>query len=264
MSLQTLLTISKYSLLFGGILTAFGTFGSFYFSNKIKNAAPGLLIKSLTPVMIYQYKEFTFSPEKKVKFMDKGVSFAIHMKSESKPITVSRLKVKGKIFISPNRYLPLDENVGRNIEEIYREWEERKPYIVADWTAVIDHPKSNESLTAFDDKVLSFTLIDPIVSGQPESGWTVPFSDYLGYSDGSKKPIKLRTYPEFNFIFKTEIGKEFPFDIRDEIKNGDLAFSLVAGSKEYPIPFGYFRKPKLFRKEYWDKNPLEKIIFRDQ
>ncbi len=224
--------------------------------------APELLIKSLVPVMIYEKKEVDFS-DAKFKYMDQGISFVIHVETKSRPITVSRLKVKGKIFIPPNMYLMAEGKTGSNIKKIYQEWEERKPYINADFTAYLDTTKSNESLSAFTDKRLLFTLIDPIARGQAESGWTVPFSDYLGYSDGSKKPTKLRTYPEFDFIFK-KIGKGLHFDICDEIKNGDLKFVLEAGTKEYPIPFEYFKKRKLFTRKYWNKNPIEKLIPRDQ
>lgn len=264
MNLQTLLTLSKGILLIGGILTALGTFGSFYFSHRIKNTPPALFVKSIIPVMIYQEREFNFEPEKKIQFMDKGINFVAHVKSKATPITVNRLKIKGKIFISPNMYIAQDVHAGRNIKDLYQEWEARKPYVLVNWTAYIDEKKSNSTLNAFDDKLICFTLIDPIVNGQPESGWTVPFSDYFGYSDGTKTPSKERTFPEFDYIFKTEIGKQFPFDIRDEIKNGDLEFFVVAASKEIPISYENFGKAKLFRKEYWDKNPVEKIIFRDQ
>ena len=264
MNPQTLLTISKVLLFGGPVLIALGTLGSFYFSNKIKNTPPDLIVKSITPVMIYQTREINFEPEKKTHFMDKGISFVAHVKSKVTPITVNRLKIKGKIFISPNRYIGQEGHAGRNVKELYEEWESRKPYVLVNWTAYIDEKKSSSELNAFDDKLICFTLEDPIPLGQSETGWTVPFSDYLGYSDGTKTPIKERTYPEFNFIFKSEIGKEFPFDIRDEIKNGDLEFFIVAASKEIPISYENFGKARFFKKEYWDKNPLEKIIFRDQ
>jgi hypothetical protein len=264
MNPQTLLTLSKVILLVGTIFVAFGAFGSYIFSKKIKNTPPVLFVESIVPVMIYQKREFFFKPEEKIPLMDKGISFVARVKSPVTPITVNRLKIKGKIFISPNRYIAQDIHAGRNIKELYQEWESRKPYILVNWMAYIDEKKSSSELNAFDDKLICFTLIDPIVNGQPESGWTVPFSDYLGYSDGTKTPIKERTYPEFNFIFKTEIGKEFPFDIRDEIKSGDLEFFIVAASKDIPISYEKFGKTRLFGKKYWDKNPAEKIIFRDQ
>jgi len=262
MTPQTLLTLSKLAALIGGVLAALGGFGSWYFFMKIKNTAPDLVIESLTPVMIYKYKEVDLGSEEKFKYMDKGVSFVIHMKSKANPISISRLKLKGRIFISFNRYIAQGEHAGRNINELNQEWLEKKPYINVNWTAFIDQNKSVSSLTAFDDRVISFTLVDPIVSGQAESGWRVPFSDYLGYIDGSKEPKRQRTHPEIGFIFKTEVGHDLPFDIKDEIKNGDLQFVLVAGTKEFKIPYKNFKKFKFFNKKYWDNSPIEKIIFR--
>lgn len=265
MSLQGWLTVSKVLLLgIGPLITLLGGLGGYYFSNKIKLSPPKVNIKSITPVMIYKTKVWSIKPDEKVTFMDKGISLVIHIESGSKPITLSRLKLKGKIFISPNMYLGQGGNVGRTIMEVSQEWEERKPYIHVDWTAFIDEEKSSNMLSAFDNKLICFNLIEPIVNGQAEGGWEIPFSDYLGYSDSSKEPSKIRTYPEFKFFFKTAIGQDFPFDIRDEIKNGAIQFFLIAGSQEIIIPYEYFKKPILFKKEYWDKNPIEKMISFDK
>lgn len=264
MPLQGWLTFSKILIFVGPIVSALGGLGTYYFSNKLKNTPPEIKVKSITPVMIYKRKVLSMKPDEKINFMDKGISLVLHLESSSRPITINRLKVKGKIFISPNLYLLREGHVGRNLKEISQEWEERKPYVKVDWTAFIDKEKSSNMLSAFDNKLICFNLIEPIVSGQPESGWEIPFSDYLGYSDSSKEPSKIRTYPEFKFFFKTAIGQDFPFDIRDEIKNGDIQFILIAGSQEIIIPYEYFEKPKLFKKKYWDENPIEKIISFDK
>lgn len=263
MTSQGLLTFSNVLLLIGAILAALGGFGHYYFSHKIKHTPPEIEVKSIIPAMIYETKEMTITGER-INFMNKGISLVLHVKSNYKPITISRLKIRGKMFISPNFYLVQDCHVGRAIEEVYQEWEKRKPYIKVDWTAFIDEKKSDNTLNEFDDKLICFNLIDPIVSGQAESGWEIPVSDYFGYSDGSKEPTKTRTYPEFDFFFKTEVGQDFPFGIRDEIKNGDIQFILIAGSKEIVIPYEYFKKPTLFKKYYWDKNPIEKLISLDK
>ncbi len=263
MPLQGWLAFSKILIFVGAIVGAAGGLGTYYFSDRIKKTPPEIKVKSIIPVMIYETKEITFTGEK-ISFMNKGISFVLHVKSYSKPVTISRLKIKGKVFISPNFYLSQGGNVGRNIEEVSQEWENRKPYIKVDWTAFIDEKKSDNTLNEFDDKLICFNLIDPIASGQAESGWEIPVSDYFGYSDGSKEPTKTRTYPEFDFFFKTEIGQKFPSDIRDEIKNGDIQFILIAGSKEMVIPYEYFKPPTLFKKNYWDKSPIEKIILLDK
>lgn len=264
MSLQGWLTLSNVVIAAGLIISALGGLGRFYFGRQIDITPPEIEVKSLIPVMVYEKKEQVFDAETKIPFMNKGLSFVLHVKSDSKPITISRLKIKGKIYVSASFYLFLDEPVGRSIIEIGEEWKKRKPYIRVDWTAYVDETKSDKTLEAFDDKLVCFSLIDVIVEGQPEDGWQGPLSDYLGYSDGTKEPTKTRTYPEFDFFFKTKRGEDFPFGIRDEIKNGDIQFILVAGSKEIVIPYKYFKESQLFPKDYWDKSQIEKIIFRDK
>ena len=263
-TLQTYYTICKAAMYSGAIISAIGGFGAYIFYNKIKNSPPDLLIESITPVMLYKPIKFNSARMNEYKFMDKGISFVIHLKSKSRPITVSRLEVKGKIYTSLTEYLGLLVKAGTNVNEAYQEWKDKKPYVNVELTAYIDEKRSNGKLDAFEDKVISFILLDSIGFGQAETGWFDSFSDYVGYSDGSKKPIKLRTYPEYNFIFKTVMGNEFPFDIRDEIKNGELEFTLVAGARYIPISYEVFKKIKTFELDYWENNALDKIIFRDK
>ena len=264
MSLQSWHTFSNFLLVIGPLVAALGGFGKWYFTSKIKASPPEVRIHSVTPVMVYDTIEWTVDPNKKVNFMKKGISLVVNTESMAKSVTISRLKAKGKLFISPNMYISQDDHAGRGIKELYQEWEDRKPYVNVNWTAYIDEGKSNNTLNSFDTKLICFNLIDLIVGGQPESGWEVPFSDYIGYLNGSKEPDKTRSYPEFDFFFKTNVGEDFPYDIRDEIKNGDIEFAIIAGNQEIPITYSSFKKPKLFRKKYWDESPLDKIMFRDK
>lgn len=264
MSLQGWLTLSYVVIAAGLVISALGGFGRFYFRHQIDITPPEIEVKSLIPIMIYEKKEQTFDAETKIPFMNKGLSIVLHVKSGSKPITISRLKIKGKIFVSVNFYMCLDENVGRTAIEIGQDWKKRKPYVRVDWTAYVDETKSDKTLEAFDDKLICFNLIDVILEGQAEGGWEDSMSDYLGYSDGTKEPTEIRTYPEFNHFFKTKHGEDFPFAIRDEIKNGDIQFILVAGSREIVIPYKYFKKSQFFNKDNWGESQIEKIIFRDK
>ncbi len=231
---------------------------------KLKIIPPDVKVTSITPVMIYKKRIWPFSSDKKITIMDKGISLVLHLESGSKPVVVSRLKVIGKVFVSSNFYLAGQDCVGRTLDDLGKEWEDRRPYVKIDWTAVVDEKKSSSTLNAFDDQFICFNLMEPIVDGQSEDGWEMPISDYFGHLDGSKEPTKTRTYPKFDFFFKRVDHQDFPSGIRDEIKNGDIKFILMAGSKEIVIPYESFNSSKLYPEKYWDKNPIEKLMSFDK
>ncbi len=262
MSPQTCLNFCYFGVAAGAIISAVSVFGINHFKGKVATTPPDIEVKSITPVLIYERKSVTIEG-KQHSFMNQGLSFIVHVKSSSKPVTVSRLRIRGKVFVSPNFYMSLEDVKGK-LSRRLKEWKERKPYVKIDWNAYVDENKSDKNVAAFEDKFICLNLIEVASGGQPEFGWEVPMSDYVGYSDGTKEPSKIRTIPQFDFFFETQLGKAFPTGIRNEVKNGDIQFILEAGSREIVLPYKMFRKPIEFPKKYWDENPVDKIVFLDK
>lgn len=210
---------------------------------------------------------FVSNPRNDLKFKDghtpieHSVYFIVHLKGKSKPIYVSALDFNGKLHINCNVYsssLPVEN---KSIMVISEEFEARKPYFQISWIANLKESNVPIKVNAFEERFICFVLLDQLISGRRKSGYTLPRIDYLGYADGSKTPKRKYSYPSSRDIFDFQPGKDWPNNLRDDFKNGNLNVSIRAGTNDLNIPVNAFKPARFMKQKEWEETAMEKIFY---
>lgn len=195
---------------------------------------------------------------------EEGISVIVHVRSKGREVSLAALDANGKIYLDTGEYLSLlrGQAMGRHIKEIDMERAKLQPYFKISWSAWPTDSRVPVRPEPFEERYVRFTFLEP------KQFLKLPRFDglmdaYVGFEDKAPFiiPTRMMTQPTVWHFFRQKVirdGKEVvSSDVRDEIKSGNVRFSLRAGSQSIRISPKKLQQFARITQEAWEKeDPL--------
>ena len=215
---------------------------------------PGLDVLEAVPVAVegrYKLNEQTARAY--------GVSVIVHVQSRGREVMLTGIEAEGDISLSFNEFLGVINADKRNIQDIGKEYEEKKPYFRILWSGWLEEANALR-LAPHEDIYVRFTFLAPSLnSARYEFG-----DDYVGFRGGGRAPSRSRYHPSWNDIFTPKISSDKrsirPSALRDEFREGGVKLSIRAGGGRVRIKSDQLQGLKVISESDWKSKPPEQLF----
>lgn len=203
-----------------------------------------------------------------------GVATIIRVRGTHGTTFINELDLIGKKFLSSENgddgcYMEYYHKNKASRQEIDKHFQTKKPYVFISLKGWPKESSSELKLEANQERYIKFIFLEPKSFYYARNLPHEPCA-YVGFNDGTKKPITFE-YPDFFYLFKMNLNivKDSeghgvhlwrPYDIRDEIKNGEINFTIKFGSDQLRIAPSKIRAYRRIRKEDWTNKTGQELI----
>lgn len=224
---------------------------------------PSIKILDITPICVIN-KRPDLTPKDWPIFDEYSLYLLLNVQSKSRNVFVSAIDIFGKLYLTSNEYFMAFKHVGKTIVDIQKECSEKRPFYQISWSAWPTIEKGAIKLEPHESKLILFTLLEPIISGQRESGYIMPIYEYIGYEIDNIRPKRLNSYPSTNGFLKYAIENDafYLSGIRDDFQNGNISFQIRLGGKNIIADKIKIKNLKIFHNININEEPLEKLYSR--
>lgn len=216
-------------------------------------------IISITPVCVY--REFDRVKITPLPY-ELGCYLILEIRNHNKDSYISSFQINGNLRVKEMDYIVLHSNVGKKIDSILIEYKERKPFYKIAWSTWPYRNNYPLKVEANSQQYIILTLWDPILNGQREDGWRVPLEDYFGYKNDNIMPKRANAFPSAQDFFEMS-GQYNIQGINNNIKDKEIKFVINVNGKIEKYDSGLLKEPIIIDNESWEKQPLEKILLRE-
>lgn len=202
-----------------------------------------------------------------LKHRKAAVGVIVHVTTKSRPVTVSRLEINGRLFLTPNEYLPAaferhadDRKEHRTLNQVeLKDDLKRKPYFSVDWN-VPPRDTARVRIDGKTEKFLAFELTR-LSANTGMSRFTYhirEWQDLVGFADNSQRPSKTHKNPAVSLVFNLERNQ--PCGVRSGITDS-LGFSLHAGQESIVAASSAFKGWLHVSPKSWLSPQLSRMYF---
>lgn len=210
---------------------------------------PKLEVLGLKPICILQELKH---PEPIPDFLHHGIGVIAHVQNGNRELSVNGVDIDGRIYLTYMEYLHylrMMEN-GMPLDKYFGQYEKDRPYVRINWAA---GPEQGIPITLkpYEQRHICFTVLPPT----PHFGIYMLFDNtQVGTSTSTHDPVPDTT-PRIMYLFDMDVPSQRPTDIRREVKEGEVKFSLRVAGKSVLVPQSKIVPWKVIWKDDWDRGP---------
>lgn len=236
--------------LIGGILGIFG--GGYSLYEKL--CPPTLEILGVRPAYVKGVDSYLLDG-KKVEFPKRGISFIVHLKSQSRSVSINRLELTGRLALTMNEWVMYQEK--GNLKEFSSEYEAKKPYYQVSLSGWLNDSKSGITFGPYQEGLLRFTFLEPTSAHRGRSTDT----QYLGFKNPQQNPKLTMHYITAYDFFQRD--RETGINIPKEIRDGKMKFYLLAGTQKHLISTKNILSLKIIREKDWNEKSILSLYHQE-
>lgn len=219
-----------------------------------------LKVNKIIPVCVVRDIKVTL-PEGHKMPQEWGMYLVCEVVNGEKDSYIESINIFGDLPLDLSFYIPLDFNIGRSIEEIEQEFEEKQPFYRIRWLAWPTSLPSAYHLSPREPGLLVFTLWNPIIYGDREAGWFCPYEDYIGYSYPRKEPVRQCGYPSAHQFLTLQIGHNIK-GLNPDLFTENISWTIRVNGESEQLSHKTIDDIVIVTYKEWENEPLRKILER--
>jgi hypothetical protein len=168
-----------------------------------------------------------------------GVGVVLHVKTQSRPVSITGLEIEGKRCLSFNEWLVYanlqgKQTTGRHIDDVFGDFNQVKPFEHVSFSGRLTDRNSPLVLNAWEEQYIPFTFLE-LTEESPVQGIDLRFFGSIEHTSPLIRRYGVTVLDVF--IIKPNARTSWTANrLRNEILDGVMVFRLLAGTTQSPIP----------------------------
>jgi len=249
--------------LIGGLLGIAG--GSISIWNQF--IPPQIEVLDVLPICITSVLKCSNCENDDFDLPTEAIVAVVHIRGGNRVTYIGGLDIVGNIYISHEEIAFIEgkfPNGENDIDILKKKWDKIKPFIRISWGGWVADSKTAIRVEPFEEKFIRIAFSDPEIK-------SIIFDlDDIEYKAKSKLPQTTSITPIVEHIF--ERYNPFPYltqphealRLRQEVKSGQVAFSLRVGPKTIIFPKEKILEVKSITKDDWENLSPQKIYLTNR